>query len=69
VKEARVAEPDFVLSPKDGEASRVTVIPRATPWLIRIAQHDLYVVIAGDAEEPVEDPVVAPEAAIPDDLP
>ncbi|MDX6438589.1 MAG: hypothetical protein QOF45_1172 [Gaiellaceae bacterium] len=46
-------EPDFVLSPKDGEPSRVTVVPRAKPWLVRFGTYDLYVVIApGSTTEP-----------------
>lgn len=56
-----MTDPDFTLTPKAGEETRVTLIGQETPWWIKIAGYDLYVVVKCD-ETPVElEPVVGEE--------
>jgi hypothetical protein len=43
-----LADPDYEFTLNKGAASRVTLQPRAQPWLIRIAGHDLVVAVGAN---------------------
>ena len=55
-----MSEPDFEFNPQPGQATRVTLASRQTPWHIRIGENDLYVAVTGGTTEPN----VGPEADV-----